>query len=1479
MSFRRKLPDPARLAAAVGLAAWLLVGSPLAGATFNWVRNSNGNASGSWANQANWSGGTLPTTTSDTGAFNTLDITSDSTITLDGPQAINALSFADAGSGTGASWFLKPGHPSSSTLTLGGSNPSISAGGLAVGEATVINAVIAGTNGLTKAGTSFLQLNAANIYSGKTVLSGSDCRVSVGNNHAFGSGKIVVGANPGDGQVWFQPAGPRMLTNDVEVRTIRWIIDWNTANGIAGGDLTLNGNILLNAGGSNVRDIYCGENLTLNGSMTVNPLSNPFNKQGGSTLTLNGTNTFSGPTAISAGTLVVNGSLNSPGPVTIANGATLSGTGVVGGTVLIEDGGTLLVGNGGSGTLIAAGCVASANATITFALGATNNPANGFLKLNGNLTLDGLLKLNDLGGFSSGVYTGMWYSGTLVDRGLTVSGAPSGKTVAVDVATPHYVLFRVLDGQVWPAAGDAVPMDMASPLVLSWLEGVDAMAYDVFLGTSSNAVYAATTNTPDIYQGRTGTLTNAISGLQPNRTYYWRVDSVSAAGTPTKGAVMSFTTGNAMEDLMQDTWVATDALNRTLPGYADCGAPRNDQPIGIFYFLWHTANSLGSDGPRDNTREIQRLGGYSDPHNPWADNPLWMSGANARSWYWGEPEDGYYANDDEWVIRRHVAMLEAAGVDVLGFDTTNGHPENHAPKYLKIMEVIRKMRLEGTPVHLKVFHYTHATSPATVTWLYDNFYKQGLYRDLWFVWQGKPLIIGYPDGLSPGDGSVSAEVRNFFTWRTGWAYVSGTLENEWQWIDRPTPQNFGWNSRKDVPEQLPVACGGWANGNLGRSQFNNTQPAYDNYHLSVGRTEGQGLFFSEQAFYGLKYDPQFLWIVGWNEWWAGAWDASTYCYTRLLADCVPAGKRYFVDNYNAEYSRDIEPMKGGFTDTYYYQMVGYNRLRKGVRPVPAASAPKTINLAGDFSDWADVGPEFRDYAGDTVPRNHASTFSNLPNYTDTTGRNDFTLLKVARDADYFYFLAQCRSNLTSYTDTNWLVLFLNTDQSRETGWEGYDFAVNLGPRAAGTTSLSRNTTATNGWTWTTLRSDLPWKATGNQFMVRVPRADLGLTNEPVAFDFHWADNFQTNDISGFFLYGDSAPDRRFNYRYHASVGIPVTLRQDDFDAGKQAWWDESWTNGSKWNLTSAGSYSGSAAQCSIGNGTGQSALITRADTSALESFRLSFRYKLTNVLDAQSFNVQFLTATGWVSVHNLGRDEFHPASQSWGYDEQQNVWMTFAAAYTRSGTNARFFHRDFAVRLDGSGIISNGQAVWIDNFLLTGVRDDASFGSAPSFPPIPNQTVIAGQTLLVTNAASDPDSPPELLSFSALNAPANATVDPLSGVFTWRPTIAQSPLVTRVQLKVEDNGQPPLSATQSFWVTVNRPAPPQLVAVAWTNGALSLHVSGDAGPDYAIQGATNLRPPTAWVTLLATNSPPVPFRWADPQTNLAQRFYRVILGP
>ncbi|MEI8290088.1 MAG: PA14 domain-containing protein [Verrucomicrobiota bacterium] len=166
---------------------------------------------------------------------------------------------------------------------------------------------------------------------------------------------------------------------------------------------------------------------------------------------------------------------------------------------------------------------------------------------------------------------------------------------------------------------------------------------------------------------------------------------------------------------------------------------------------------------------------------------------------------------------------------------------------------------------------------------------------------------------------------------------------------------------------------------------------------------------------------------------------------------------------------------------------------------------------------------------------------------------------------------------------------------------------------------------------------------------------------------------------------------------------------------------------------------------------------------------------------------------------------------------------------------------------------------------------------APVLNAVSNRTLLAGLTLTVTNRASDPNTPPQPLSFSLPTAPPEAVINPTNGLVSWRPAIAQAGTSNQFAVVVSQTGGAYLSATQNFWTTVTSPNQPVLSQPTNASGKFQISVSGDYGPDYAVEASTNL---TVWTTLFTSNSPALPFIWSDPTTNgLSQRLYRIRLGP
>ncbi|MBX7169144.1 MAG: beta-propeller fold lactonase family protein, partial [Pirellulales bacterium] len=120
-----------------------------------------------------------------------------------------------------------------------------------------------------------------------------------------------------------------------------------------------------------------------------------------------------------------------------------------------------------------------------------------------------------------------------------------------------------------------------------------------------------------------------------------------------------------------------------------------------------------------------------------------------------------------------------------------------------------------------------------------------------------------------------------------------------------------------------------------------------------------------------------------------------------------------------------------------------------------------------------------------------------------------------------------------------------------------------------------------------------------------------------------------------------------------------------------------------------------------------------------------------------------------------------------------------------------------------------------------GVRNPSLSNGAPVLDPIGNQVVNEAALLTFTASASDPDLDSLVYSLGP-GAPAGASIDPDTGVFTWTPGDNFVGPVS-ITIIVTDNGVPAMNDSETIQVTVNNVAP-----------------TADAGVPYAIDEGTGL---------------------------------------
>jgi len=587
--------------------------------------------------------------------------------------------------------------------------------------------------------------------------------------------------------------------------------------------------------------------------------------------------------------------------------------------------------------------------------------------------------------------------------------------------------------------------------------------------------------------------------------------------------VFSMLPGNSQNSrISSDQWAATDGLGRRLPGEPEVGATRKDKFVAIFYWTWHQGDDDTTYQVKNITEIVRKYPeAMKDYHHP-----AWGT-KQPGFFYWEQPLFGYYKTTDAWVLRKHAELLADAGVDAVFFDCTNG-TITWQDSYEALLNAWDKAQKDGVKVPKIASMLPFGPSEnalVSLRQLYHDLYQPGRYKNLWFFWKGKPCIMGYPDKLT--DSAEDREIAGFFTFRPGQPdYVNGPKRNDqWGWLEN-YPQHGYVKSENGKFEQVTVgvaqnacpATNGHCSafnlpGSFGRnfSQRNGFDPRVDGYLY--------GWNFQEQWDRAFEVDPELVFITGWNEYIAGQW---------LPRDSWTGDPFSFVDQFDWNHSRDIEPNKGWGDkgDSYYMQLVANVRRFKGMDAPAKTSAPKTIKI-GNTSDWADVLPEYKHYKGNTMHRDHPGRYDQY--YKNNSGRNDIVGAKVARDGKKIYFYAETAEKLTPITDRNWMMLFIDIDRNKSTGWNGYDFIVNRLSPKGNKVIVERN--VAGRWEWEPV-AETKYAVRNNKLELEISRDILNLIGKDISIEFKWNDNMQENgNIMDFYVNGDSAPGGRFNFVY------------------------------------------------------------------------------------------------------------------------------------------------------------------------------------------------------------------------------------------------------------------------------------------------------------------------------------------------------------
>ena len=125
---------------------------------------------------------------------------------------------------------------------------------------------------------------------------------------------------------------------------------------------------------------------------------------------------------------------------------------------------------------------------------------------------------------------------------------------------------------------------------------------------------------------------------------------------------------------------------------------------------------------------------------------------------------------------------------------------------------------------------------------------------------------------------------------------------------------------------------------------------------------------------------------------------------------------------------------------------------------------------------------------------------------------------MARDDEKVYLYAETAEKLTPVTGCKWMMLFIDIEQNKSTGWQGYDFMVNRLSPKGNKVIVGKN--VAGHWQWEPVAETK--FAVNNKLELEIRSDILSLGGKDIDIEFKWNDNMQKNgNIMDFYVNGDT----------------------------------------------------------------------------------------------------------------------------------------------------------------------------------------------------------------------------------------------------------------------------------------------------------------------------------------------------------------------